>query len=283
MMRMSALLHGAPFRAVIIHGRRLTTFTKRLFTAWGGKPREPEPIRSFSVPSGFSSARPPLTLALAAIGLVACSTVAVGTLLTSASSQADSPAVVALELSKTGSLAYDDAETQVPVPAEEEPAAPAAPPVRLSDAPAAAGPAPPAPIPLPTAATAETARATAPARRPPIPPEQSYAGVWATTEKACSPQLKRDGPLPALISSEGAWAGETTCSFKSSKRVGNTWTFAAICSDTRRRWKADVRVSVAGNRLTWSSQRGSQKYVRCRQGLLEAQGAQAVQLARLGD
>ncbi|HEX2136127.1 MAG TPA: hypothetical protein VHG30_09525, partial [Microvirga sp.] len=129
----------------------------------------------------------------------------------------------------------------------------------------------PAPPPAPATAGAEPARAPEPASRPPIHSEELYAGVWGVNEKACSPQLKRDGLIPALISSEGAWAGETTCSFRSSKRVGNTWTFAAICSDTRRRWKAQVRVSVAGNRLTWSSQRGSQTYVRCRQGLLEAQ------------
>jgi len=30
-------------------------------------------------------------------------------------------------------------------------------------------------------------------------------------------------------------------------------------------------MSVAGDRLIWASQRGSQAYVRCRQGLLEAQ------------
>ena len=84
--------------------------------------------------------------------------------------------------------------------------------------------------------------------------------------------MSRHGLLPALISSEGAWAGETTCSFKTGKRVGNTWTFAAVCSDTRRRWKANVRMSVRGNRLTWSSERGKQTYVRCPRGLLEVQG-----------
>ena len=101
------------------------------------------------------------------------------------------------------------------------------------------------------------ARRTPPANRQDGP----FAGVWATNEKACSPQLNRDGLLPALISSQGAWAGETTCSFKKSKRVGNTWTFAAVCADSRRRWRADVRMSVVGNRLTWTSQRGSQTYV----------------------
>jgi len=97
-----------------------------------------------------------------------------------------------------------------------------------------------------------------------------FAGIWAPNAKACSPQIKRQGLLPAVINSQGAWAGETTCAFNTTKRVGNTWHFAAVCSDTRTKWKADVRMVVSGNRLTWTSQRGTQTYVRCQQGLLRA-------------
>jgi hypothetical protein len=104
--------------------------------------------------------------------------------------------------------------------------------------------------------------------------DELFEGIWAPTEKACSPAPSRSGYLPAVINSEGAWAGETTCAFKASKRTGDTWSIDAVCSDTRSRWKANVRLSVAGNRLTWKSQRGSQTYVRCNQGLLRADGAQ---------
>lgn len=108
-----------------------------------------------------------------------------------------------------------------------------------------------------------------------MPPMEHYsdgpfAGIWAPNAKACSPQIKRQGLLPAVINSQGAWAGETTCAFNTTRRVGNTWHFAAVCSDTRTKWKANVRMVVNGNRLTWTSQRGTQSYVRCQQGLLRA-------------
>jgi hypothetical protein len=124
----------------------------------------------------------------------------------------------------------------------------------------------------PPAPTVEALPAGGVAKSPSSPNSDGpFAGVWGANERACSPQLKRDGLIPALINAQGAWAGETTCSFKTSKRVGNEWTFAAVCSDTRRRWKTNVRMSVAGNRLTWTSRRGSQTYVRCQQGLLRAE------------
>jgi hypothetical protein len=113
---------------------------------------------------------------------------------------------------------------------------------------------------------------------PAEPPEERssdgpLAGIWGPNEKACSPQLGRNGYLLAVINGEGAWAGETTCAFKTSKRSGNSWIFGAVCSDTRRRWHANVRVSVVGDRLTWTSQRGSRTYVRCsRPELLRADG-----------
>jgi hypothetical protein len=47
----------------------------------------------------------------------------------------------------------------------------------------------------------------------------------------------------------------------------------ATCSDQRSRWTANVRLEIRGDRLTWSSERGSQTYVRCRQGQLYAQVA----------
>ena len=50
--------------------------------SWRRPRSEKEPIRSFSVPSGLSSARPSLTIALATLALLGCSTAVVGTLLT---------------------------------------------------------------------------------------------------------------------------------------------------------------------------------------------------------
>jgi len=101
----------------------------------------------------------------------------------------------------------------------------------------------------------------------------SFVGQWAPNAQACTPQLKRSGLLPATINEQGAWAGETTCKFQRKKQVGTAWTMVATCSDQRSRWTANVRLEIRGDRLTWSSERGSQTYVRCRQGQLYAQVA----------
>lgn len=101
----------------------------------------------------------------------------------------------------------------------------------------------------------------------------SFVGHWAPNTRACTPQLNRDGLLPATINDQGAWAGETACMFRRKQQNGNVWTMAATCSNDRSRWAANVRLEVRGDRLTWSSERGSQTYVRCRQGQLFAQAA----------
>jgi len=257
-----------------------------MWAGWSRVRAPSEPVRTFSVPSGFSSTRPHLTWGLAATALLACSTAAVGTLVTA--SWTDARAVLPeaatiappVEPTTGGALLIPIPEPTLPdIGAADLPDAPAQP--HGSAAESAVEPPSPSPS-APTRGDTNTA-APAPATDAPAvdkisrtpgsrPGEGAYAGVWATDEKACSPQLKRDGLLPALISAEGAWAGETTCSFRSGKRVGSTWTFAAVRSDARRRWKTNVRMSVAGDRLTWTSRRGSQTYVRCQPGLLHARG-----------
>jgi hypothetical protein len=99
----------------------------------------------------------------------------------------------------------------------------------------------------------------------------SFVGQWAPNMQACTSQPSRSGLVPAKINEQGAWAGETTCRFQRKKQIGNAWAMVAACSDQRSRWTANVRLEIRGDRLTWSSQRGSQTYVRCRQGLLYAQ------------
>ena len=101
----------------------------------------------------------------------------------------------------------------------------------------------------------------------------SFVGQWAPNAQACTPQLKQSGLLPATINEQGAWAGETTCRFQRKKQIGTAWTMVAACSDQRSQWTANVRLEIRGDRLTWTSERGSQTYVRCRQSQLYAQMA----------
>jgi hypothetical protein len=98
----------------------------------------------------------------------------------------------------------------------------------------------------------------------PMPAERAeYVGIWGPTGAACGARSRRRGFLPATITQEGARAGRTICSFHDGRRSGNAWVMAAECSDRGRRWSSQVRLLVEGDRLTWTSGKGSSSYVRC--------------------
>jgi hypothetical protein len=94
-----------------------------------------------------------------------------------------------------------------------------------------------------------------------------FVGIWGVDASACSPRLNRSGFLPAVIDSEGAWAGETFCSFRSKKRTPRGWDIVANCSNAQDRWTANVHLMLVGEQLMWTSERGSQSYLRCQPGL----------------
>jgi hypothetical protein len=101
----------------------------------------------------------------------------------------------------------------------------------------------------------------------------SFAGIWAPTPQACSPASNNRQLLPAVISQEGAWAGDVSCRFRRIKQSGNVAVVTSTCSDARQRWTNTVRLVVTGDRLTWSSERGSQTYVRCAPRIVEARAS----------
>ncbi|MHB2209932.1 peptidase inhibitor family I36 protein [Methylobacterium sp. CM6257] len=112
-------------------------------------------------------------------------------------------------------------------------------------------------------APAATAAAIA---RPPASPSlvnTEYVGVWGPTPAACGAPSRRRGYIPAIITADRARAGRTICTFHDTHRVGNTWVTSAECTDRGRRWSSQVRLTVEGDHLTWSSNRGSATYLRC--------------------
>ncbi len=98
----------------------------------------------------------------------------------------------------------------------------------------------------------------------------TYAGMWGADQSACSTTNRRR-LLPTMIDADGARAGETFCRFKKKQETQSGWNVVANCSNGRERWVANVRLKVQGERLTWSSERGSQAYVRCEPGMTVAQ------------
>lgn len=90
-----------------------------------------------------------------------------------------------------------------------------------------------------------------------------YVGTWGPNEAACGSRSRRRGYIPAIITPDRASAGRTICSFHDGRRSGNAWIMAADCSDRGRRWSSQVRLVVDGDRLTWTSGKGSSSYIRC--------------------
>ena len=91
------------------------------------------------------------------------------------------------------------------------------------------------------------------------------AGLWGPTAGACSKsEAQRLGMLPMRIDERGARAGGVSCSFRETTVTSsNSWAVVAQCRSGRERWTSNVRLALSGSRLTWSSERGSQGYVRC--------------------
>ncbi|WP_123834373.1 hypothetical protein [Methylobacterium currus] len=95
----------------------------------------------------------------------------------------------------------------------------------------------------------------------------AYTGVWGPSAAACArSRSARHGFLPAVIRPGSAQAGKTLCQFRDRRRDGRTWTVTAACRSAGRRWTSRVRLTVAGSRLTWASERGSTTYTRCAGG-----------------
>ncbi|MCJ2141933.1 peptidase inhibitor family I36 protein [Methylobacterium sp. E-066] len=110
------------------------------------------------------------------------------------------------------------------------------------------------------AASAPVAAASA---KPQTSGSAEFVGIWGPTAEACGARSRRRGFIPATITQERARAGRTICNFHDSRRVGNAWVMGAECSDRGRHWSSQVRLMVAGDRLTWSSARGTAAYIRC--------------------
>lgn len=91
----------------------------------------------------------------------------------------------------------------------------------------------------------------------------AFVGRWGSDAMACSRGPRKGGFLPTMIESSGARAGDVTCAFKEKRQAGETWDIVAQCSKARERWTAHIRLAVKNDRLTWTSERGSQTYVRC--------------------
>ncbi len=93
-------------------------------------------------------------------------------------------------------------------------------------------------------------------------PQPRLVGTWAADRSACS--RRNSAYLPMVIDEKGARAGTSSCRFDRTRQAGNRWAIAATCRNGQETWTANVKLVVDGTRLTWSSERGTERYQRCR-------------------
>jgi hypothetical protein len=86
----------------------------------------------------------------------------------------------------------------------------------------------------------------------------NFIGGWGTDAAQC-----REAPLK--ITARRAEASGAICDFRSTQRERvNVWRLRAQCANNGERWTANIRFTLSGSKLVWSSERGTTSYVRCR-------------------
>jgi hypothetical protein len=98
--------------------------------------------------------------------------------------------------------------------------------------------------------------APAPARAAP-----TFVGGWSDDISRCRAEPK----TPLVISPHAAKTENAECDFGFVARVAaNRWRVAAICTSEGQFWRANIVLKLVEPNLTWSSERGTQTYIRCK-------------------
>jgi peptidoglycan hydrolase-like protein with peptidoglycan-binding domain len=95
-----------------------------------------------------------------------------------------------------------------------------------------------------------------------VPATGTFVGGWGINVDQC--RQAPDNRSPLRIDARHAEAFSTTCQFNSTQRESaNEWRIRASCADEHGQWSANIRLTLAGSRLTWTSERGTATYLRC--------------------
>jgi hypothetical protein len=90
-----------------------------------------------------------------------------------------------------------------------------------------------------------------------------FVGVWAVDAPSCAAVSGSEEPARTVIHNDHAKAGTSSCAFREKRAVQGVWNIKAKCTSSSERWTANITLSVTADRLTWTSERGAQEYVRC--------------------
>jgi hypothetical protein len=92
--------------------------------------------------------------------------------------------------------------------------------------------------------------------------ENTFIGGWADDPDECREGQNHGAPL--IISMHAARTASGKCDFRSvTPEAASRWHIVAACSSEGESWTAHVDLKLTGSNLTWSSERGTARYVRC--------------------
>jgi hypothetical protein len=120
--------------------------------------------------------------------------------------------------------------------------------------------APPSSRPLPDSRLADSQR-----RNVPDPPgaraDPTFIGGWTDNIGRCRTGRK----APLVISSRAAKTASGECAFGFvAREAANRWRVTAICAAEGNFWRANIALKLTEPNLTWSSERGTETYLRCK-------------------
>jgi hypothetical protein len=90
-----------------------------------------------------------------------------------------------------------------------------------------------------------------------------FVGVWAVDAPSCAAVSGSEEPARTVIRNDHARAGASSCAFREKRAIDGVWNIKAKCTSSNERWTANITLSGTADRLTWTSERGAQEYVRC--------------------
>ncbi len=90
--------------------------------------------------------------------------------------------------------------------------------------------------------------------------DSNFIGGWADDVGRCRTGRK----APLVISLRAAKTANGECDFGFvAREAANRWRVTAICAAEGRFWRANIALQLMEPNLTWSSERGTETYVRC--------------------
>lgn len=98
---------------------------------------------------------------------------------------------------------------------------------------------------------------------PSVRAESTFIGDWTDDTGRCRTGRK----APLVINSHAARTANGECDFGFvAREAANRWRVTAICAAEGNFWRANIALKLVEPNLTWSSERGTETYVRCKRG-----------------